>query len=42
VRDGEEKGIIECVVDATGGKENPKASLKIGMKDLLGRWIDPY
>ncbi len=36
VRDGDEKGIVEVVVDATGSKESPKASLKVGMKDLLG------
>lgn len=35
VRDGEEKGIIEVSVDASAGKESPKGSLKIGMKDLL-------
>lgn len=36
VRDGEEKGIIECAVDASSGLENVKADLKVGMKDLLG------
>jgi urate oxidase len=37
VRDGEEKGLVECAVDATGGVENAKASLRIGLKDLLGK-----
>ena len=37
VRDGEEKGIIECSVDASQGVEAAKGSLKIGMKDLLGQ-----
>jgi len=36
VRDGDEKGLVEVVVDSTGGKESPKATLKVGMKDLLG------
>lgn len=36
VRDGEEKGIVECVVDGSAGTENTTAVLKCGLKDLLG------
>lgn len=36
VRDGEEKGTVECEVDATAGVEDVKATLKVGLKDLLG------
>ncbi|WWC94923.1 urate oxidase [Kwoniella sp. B9012] len=35
IRDGDEKSLVECVVDASGGKESVKADLKVGMKDLL-------
>lgn len=37
VRDGEEKDTVECVVDGSSGKENVTASLKYGLKDLLGQ-----
>lgn len=36
VRDGDEKGTVECVVDGSAGEENVTASLKCGLKDLLG------
>ena len=36
VRDGDEKGTVECMVDGSAGKENLTASLKCGLKDLLG------
>ncbi|WVW86210.1 urate oxidase [Kwoniella bestiolae CBS 10118] len=35
VRDGDEKSLVECVVDASAGKESIKGELKVGMKDLL-------
>lgn len=34
VRDGDEKEVISVSVDATG--ETPVASIKVGVKDLLG------
>lgn len=34
-RDGEEKAVIAVVADATEGKQNVKATVKSGMKDLL-------
>jgi urate oxidase len=37
VRDGDEKDTVECVVDGSSGKENVTASLKYGLKDLLGQ-----
>jgi urate oxidase len=37
VRDGDEKRTVECMVDGSAGKENLTASLKCGLKDLLGR-----
>lgn len=36
LRDGEEKGVIDVVVDGTDLK-NVQAEVKVGMKDLLGR-----
>lgn len=36
VRDGDEKGLIECAVDSTDGLDAVKATLKCGLKDLLG------
>lgn len=36
VRDGDEKATVECMVDGSAGKENLTASLKCGLKDLLG------
>jgi urate oxidase len=38
-RDGEEKAVIAVVADATEGKQNVKATVKSGMKDLLGEVI---
>ena len=35
-RDGEEKAVIAVVADATQGKQNVKATVNSGMKDLLG------
>jgi urate oxidase len=35
-RDGEEKGVISAVADATGGKQDVKATVNVGIKDLLG------
>ncbi|ORY33400.1 uricase [Naematelia encephala] len=35
VRDGDEKGVISVAVDATSGPENAKASVQVGLKDLL-------
>lgn len=39
VRDGDEKGLVECEVDATAGVENPKGTLKMGIRDLLGKCL---
>jgi urate oxidase len=39
VRDGDEKGTVECMVDSSSGKENLSATLKCGLKDLLGAFI---
>lgn len=36
VRDGDEKATVECMVDGSAGKENLTASLRCGLKDLLG------
>ena len=41
VRDGDEKGTVECCVDGSSGKENLTATLKCGLKDLLGMCISP-
>jgi urate oxidase len=38
-RDGEEKGVISAMADATQGKQNLKATINVGLKDLLGRWL---
>ncbi|WVQ84641.1 urate oxidase [Cryptococcus sp. DSM 104549] len=35
VRDGDEKALVECAVDATESVESPKAHLSIGISDLL-------
>lgn len=35
VRDGEEKGLVEVVVDGTAGYEGATASVRVGMRDLL-------
>ncbi|ODN94699.1 urate oxidase [Cryptococcus wingfieldii CBS 7118] len=35
VRDGDEKAIVECAVDASKGVESATADLKVGVKDLL-------
>ncbi|WVR09767.1 urate oxidase [Kwoniella sp. DSM 27419] len=35
VRDGDEKALVEAVVDASAGKESISGSLIVGMKDLL-------
>jgi urate oxidase len=36
-RDGEEKGVIGVMADATSGKQNVKATVNVGLKDLLGK-----
>jgi len=36
-RDGEEKGVISVMADATGGKQNLNATVNVGLKDLLGK-----
>jgi hypothetical protein len=42
VRDGDEKGTVECAVDGSAGEENVTASLKCGLKDLLGRFAHQH
>jgi len=41
VRDGDEKDLVECEVDASDGPEYASATLKVGMKDLLGT-VSPF
>jgi urate oxidase len=40
VRDGEEKGLVSCIADKTAGLENVKVDLEVGLKDLLGEFVN--